>query len=332
MKRLFYILFLIPILLSCGSKGRFEIDTAINRKVVKVERFDLRVIQMDTLKPLDWYADLKENYRHFLPLYLSHLTDSVISDEEAAKLLKDFATSTLVAETNAKVVETFSDISGIESELSDAFTYLAHYFPNIDLPKISFFVSGLNFPMMANRDFSVLGVGVDFYLGEDYEPYKAVVYDYMQHNMQPNRISVDVVSAVLLKNFPYDGKQNRLLDNILYQGKIIYLLSVFMPNRSVASIIGYTDEQMAWAENNEERIWETIVGNKDLYSSDLHLIGKYINEAPFTAPVSQESPSKLGVWIGFKIVDSYMNKNADTTLQKLMQMNDYQQLLQDSGF
>ena len=57
-----------------------------------------------------------------------------------------------------------------------------------------------------------------------------------------------------------------------------------------------------------------------------------MQEAPFTAPVSQDSPGRLGEWIGLRIVKSFMNKNKNVTLPELMQMNNYQEILEKSGY
>jgi uncharacterized protein YjaZ len=183
-----------------------------------------------------------------------------------------------------------------------------------------------------SQDRSVFGVGTDFYLGADFEPYKDFVYDYMLQNMETERLPVDIISAILFSNFRFDSKQNRLIDNMLYRGKGLYLLSVFLPERNHNEIIGYTVSQWQWAEIHEKEIWKSIVGQKDLFSSDQHLIRKYMQEAPFTASISQESPGRLGEWIGFRIVEKFMNKNKNITLPELMQMNDYQEMLGKSGY
>ena len=57
-----------------------------------------------------------------------------------------------------------------------------------------------------------------------------------------------------------------------------------------------------------------------------------MNDAPFTAPVSQDSPGRLGTWLGWQIVDSYMKKNQNIGLKNLMDENNYQKILEESGF
>ena len=112
----------------------------------------------------------------------------------------------------------------------------------------------------------------------------------------------------------------------------MYLLSVFMPNEKPEDLMGYTPEQWKWCKSYKKEIWGTIIENKDLFSTNMLLISKYMNDAPFTAPVSQDSPGRLGTWLGWQIVDSYMRKNQNIGLKNLMDENNYQKILEESGF
>ncbi|MHB9054822.1 MAG: gliding motility lipoprotein GldB [Paludibacteraceae bacterium] len=326
--------FLILIIFSsCERKDRFNIDTTRNRVEVKIHRFDKNLIQLDTLNLQFSVRKLYSKYPAFLKTYISNMdTISPLDTPAVGKVLKNFVNYPHVKKINQEVLTTFAEVSGIESEISEAYTYLAFYFPQLKRPEVYFFVSGLSRPLIMDDNMDFIGIGSDFYLGADFEPYKSVMYEYMLHNMRPQSLSVDLVSAVLFNYFRFDSKENRLIDNMLHRGKVMYLLSVFMPEKKLQDIIGYTPEQWTWAEKNESMIWKTIISQKDLFSSDYQLIRRYLNDAPFTAPISQDSPGRLGTWIGMRIVKSYMDKNQNVTLQKLMQLNDYQKILEESGY
>ena len=332
--RTYIALFVIAILFtSCAKKERFMIDTDKNRIEVDIHRFDKDLIHLDTLN-LPVYVDmLQKKYPKFLPLFIENMTNSSINNSDSiGKILSDFVNYPLVKEVNSQVLEKFTDISSVQSEISDAFTYIHHYFPNLTLPELYFYVSGMNVPMIMNRDRSIFGIGTDFYLGADFAPYKDIMYDYMLQNFASERLPVDVISAVIFSNFGFDSRQNRLLDNMLFRGKRLYLLSVFLPDRNENEIIGYNPAQWQWVTDNEKEIWKAIVAQKDLFSTDQQLIRKYMDIAPFTAPISQESPGRLGEYLGLRIVKSFMEKNKNVTLPELMQMNNYQELLEKSGY
>jgi hypothetical protein len=129
-----------------------------------------------------------------------------------------------------------------------------------------------------------------------------------------------------------NSNENRLLDNIVYRGKVMYLLSVFMPNEKPEILIGYSPDQWSWCKKYEKSVWTSIIDQKHLFSTDLMLINKYMNDAPFTSTVSQESPGRLGTFIGWQIVKSYMDKNNKIGLKDLMNEADSQKLLENSGY
>ena len=55
---------------------------------------------------------------------------------------------------------------------------------------------------------------------------------------------------------------------------------------------------------------------------------KYTQPAPFTNGYSQEfSPGRLGVYMGWKIVSSFMKAHKDSSLQDLMSTTDAQEIM-----
>ena len=330
----FSILILTTIFTSCHKNAqRYQLkNTGDEKKVeVKIHRFDTELINLDTTKALESTKELYQKYPRFMPLYVYNILQAEPADTaQVAQFFTRFVSDTAFQKINKKEQEIFSNVSDIEKELSDAFTNVHAYFPQIIIPQVYFFVSGFNRAVLMTD--SILGVGTDFYLGADYAPYQEFTYDYLLYNMRRDMVPIDVVSATLFINFPFDGKQNRLIDNMLYRGKLVYIISSFMPERKIEDIIGYSPEQMKWAEKYEPEVWKSIVGQSHLFSTNVELIGKYVNDAPFTAPITQDSPGRLGIYIGWKVAESYMNKNKNVTLQELVKMNDYQKMQEQSGY
>jgi hypothetical protein len=316
---------------SCSKSSRFAIDTRKNRVEVKIHRFDKDLITLDTNRLKVSTDRLYARYPEFISAYSSEVLDTSSTDRTAisnlfVKFLKD---STFIP-VNKKTLETFGDVTDIEKSVSDAFTYIHYYFPEVKLPEIYFFVSGFNRSVIMNDKF--IGVGTDFYLGSDYAPYKEFTYQYLTYNMRRECVATDLVSATLFRMFVMNSSQERLLDNMLYRGKVLYLLSLFMPEEKPENIMGYTTEQWKWCKKYEKEIWAATIDQKDLFSTDMLLIRKYMNDAPFTAPISQESPGRLGTWLGWQIVESYMKSNQKVSLRNLMDDNNYQKMLEESGY
>ncbi len=334
MKNPFFILpylLILLLLISCGKSNRFGIDTSNNRVEVKIHRFDKDLITLDKTNPKAGVILLYNRYPHFLPIYIEQILETATTDTLAvSNLFVKFLNDTVFAKVNKKTMETFGDISDIEKSVSDAYSYIHYYFPDVKLPEIYFFVSGFNRSALLNNQF--ISIGSDFYLGSDFPSYKSITYKYLLLNMRRERVATDLVSATLFRMFVMNKNQDRLLDNIIFRGKVMYLLSAFIPSEKAENLMGYTPEQWKWCKEYQKQIWATMIDKKDLFSSDQHLIGKYLNDAPFTAPISQQSPGRLGTWIGWQIVNSYMKKNEKVGLRDLMDQNNSQKILEESGY
>ncbi len=329
--KLILVLSLILLSISCRNHNRFSIDTNKNRVNVTIHRFDKDLLTIDTLHFNEGIDSLYHRYPEFLPIFTSEVLDTNYRDTVAVRnLFHKFLTDTAFMAVNKKTLKTFDDISDIQKKVSDAFTYIHYYFPEVKLPDVYFYVSGFNRSIMMNS--KMIGIGTDYYLGSDYPIYKSLTYSYMLENMQPKFLPTDLVSATLFRMFRMNSSEYRLLDNMLFRGKVLYLMSVFMPDELPEAIIGYSTEQLKWSKTNEKQIWGAIIDQKHLFSTDVMLIKKYMNDAPFTAPISQESPGRLGTWIGMQIVESYMRKNTNLTLRDLMNENNYQKMLELSDY
>lgn len=316
---------------ACNKNKRFEVPGSVPKIEVKVIRFDKDFLKLDTNK-ID--AGIKELYRRY-PDFMSIYTGDILGVDphdtaQVSDLVLGFLSDTVFKSVNEKALTVFADESPFEQQLSAAFTKLYYYFPEIKIPEIYFFVSGFNRSLLFDNE--MIGVGTDMFLGVDYPRYQSFTYQYLINNMHPESITPSVMKGWLYNNFPYVSGEERLLENMLYRGKIMFLLSVLMPDETPDLLMGYEKNQWEWSRKYEKQIWETIIDRNDLFTSDLMLIKKYIDEAPFTATVSQESPGRLGVWLGWQIVQSYMDKHPEVTLRALMLDNNYNQIFDKSGY
>ena len=189
---------------------------------------------------------------------------------------------------------------------------------------MSFHVSGFNQCVVTLP--GRVSVSADYYLGSNYPLYSSVAYQYEVPYLTREHLPVDVMLGWLSSEFPTN--EYRLLESMINYGKLMYLLEVFLPDYEMSELLSFTAEQFAWSEEHEKRIWHSIVENKELYSTDWRTIMKYTQPAPFTNGYSQEhSPGRLGVYMGWKIVSSFMKAHKDLTLQDLMRTTDAQEIM-----
>lgn len=335
MKNFFYILLALVTLSSC-HKSRSYFPRDLEPEAVDVIRFDKALLNVQRDDVRGTKQDICVLYDEY-PVFMHEWVESIIGlpvldTAYLAEALPAFLDDTLFGfkQTNALEQELFADVSDLEQSLGVAFARIRYLYPEAEIPAIYLFVSGFQTPVYFGDD--LIGIGADMYLGSDYEFYNRVVYEYQKQTMRKECIPVDVVSAYLFRTLPYTGKQNRLLDQMMYRGKIMYLTAQIFDDQPGYEVMGWTKEQWDWCVRNEQAIWHLVMDKRDLFKTEHMVLTSYLNEGPFTSEISQDSPGRLGVWLGWRIVESYMTHNDTVSLPSLMAEPDAQLILERSFY
>jgi len=300
---------------------------------VPVVRFDEALMNVSKEHALEDIQLLFTEYEVFMPVFTENILGIAADDTlYLADALPQFLEDTLYGfkATNEEAKRQFANIDYLQNQLDKAFTKIHYLYPDLPIPSIYFFISGFNASILFVDD--DIAVGTDMYLGSDWPYYNRVVYEYQKKNMRKECVPIDVVSAYLFRNLPYTYTKNRLLENMIYRGKIMYVLSLLLTDYPPYEIMGYTQDEWQWCEKNERAIWNTIMDKRDLFKSESMVLTSYLNDGPFTLEISQESPGRLGTWIGWRIAESYMRHNKDVTLQQLIENSDAQEILERSFY
>ena len=325
-------LLLLGALAGCKNDSQY-FSQEMEEVKVDVVRFDSALLSVRVDSVAQDVQRLYADYEEFMPTFVDNVLGIESSDTAyLCEVLPQFLMDTTMGfqQTNALVKERFEDISIIQHELNQGFTRMHYLFPSLPIPTVYFFVSGFNSSVFYYDN--IIGVGVDMYLGSDYPFYNQAVYEYQKQTMRKECIAADVLSLYVAQNIPYTSRYNRLLENIVYRGKQMWLLSQLLPDELNYEIMGYSKEQWQWCEKYERAIWNRIMDKRDLFATDSHVLTSYVNAGPFTAEVSQESPGRLGTWVGWRIVDSYMQHNPEVSIQQLMADGDAQTILENSFY
>ena len=325
---------LIFSLVLCGCGNRYQyIPKDIEPVTIDIVRFDSALLAVRADSTMQDVRRLYAEYEAFIPLYVEGvlrlpMSDTAYFSEQLAIFLVD--TTMGLAQTNALAKEQFANIDSIQNTLNIAFSRLHYLYPDWVIPTVYLFVSGFNSTVIYYEN--MLGVGVDMYLGSDYPYYNQVVYDYQKSTMEKEYVVRDIMSMYLTYNIAYNSEYNRLLEQLIFRGKQLFLLSQLLPDTPAWQVIGYTPEQWRWCEQNERAIWNRIMEKRDLFKTESRILNSYINEGPFTAEVTQDSPGRLGLWVGWQIVKSYMHHNQDITIHDLINEGDAQKILEQSFY
>lgn len=170
---------------------------------------------------------------------------------------------------------------------------------------------------------SVMLIGLNHYLGYDYEGYSN--FDaYKKRTKDVRFLPYDIVEAMVSSSYPYLPSHNAtVLERMMYHGALIYAKMNIVPDASLADALGYTDGQLDWVQRNSREIWNAIIERRLLYSVSLSDADRLLNPAPATMIVHPECPGRVGRYIGYMIVCAYSRNNAGVTLPVLLSPDFY---------
>lgn len=328
---LLYTMLFSVLLLSCNEEVK-RIDTSDIDVSVSIERFDQSLYQLsDNGIDSSELQVLKSQYPQFFQLFIQGAIRVAGQNDSITALgLSSFVLDSNVSKVADTVQIVFDDITTIEKSLTDAFKHYAHYFPSKIIPKIVSFYSGFNYAQIA--DDSLLAIGLDMYLGAECSFYPMLGFpQYRFRNMSPAQIPVDALYSWITTEYEMPNGGN-LLTQMIYYGKIHLALNYLLPDVAKSMSFGYTPEQLEWCLDNEAEIWSFIIDQELMYTNDNLKIRKFIGEGPFTAGFSEEAPSKLGQFIGWRIAQAFMENNSEMELQQLLELTDAQQILNESNY
>lgn len=319
---------LSTLLVSCeGQNARTAGDARI--EPVSIIRFDKALFRLVESGDTALWPGLADQY----PEMLRVLGQGVLNLRSAeapgflGKTLRYYSEPTLRA-LYRDAIERYDSIPDIERALGQGFAYLRTHFPTARIPAVYMHVSGLNHNVLAGD--SLLSLSIDKYMGADYPLYQEFFYDAQRSLMRPELVAPDYIAGWLMSEFPFEGRENVLLDRMVYEGKIKYLVAEALGIDDEALLMGYTPEALEWCERHEGAIWTGMIERKHLYTPDLLTTSQYFEDAP-AAVLAEGAPGRPGVWIGWQIVRRYM-KETGSTPEALMRNTDAQAILTGSKY
>jgi len=248
--------------------------------------------------------------------------------------IRDFINDPVIQTIYKDTEAQFSDLSEFRRQITPAMSLYMTHFPNEQIPDFCTLVSGIDFQMPQVFGYeNTIFICLDMYLGADYVQYgKAGMPKYIAARCDKKYMATDCFSKALVYRHLPDKTLVTLLDNMVDAGKRMLFTQTMFPNTPVHDILGYTEEQYKWATSHESAVWHAIIEKNKVYDNADDVIRRMMDEAPFTRDFGNDSPGRLGVFIGFQIVQSYMKAHPGTTLQELMLMTDSQKILKESGY
>ncbi len=323
----FGILILTALLVSCSqgsdrSEG-FDPDE-IDVAPVKIHRYGEALFSIDP-------DSLAPQLRRLAPQFPVFL-DADLSDTLNIIQLYDFVTDTLNRRLYDSVMAEYPDLTPYEKQFTLAFKRFRYYFPDKEIPQVYSYVSGLVFENPVQFISGDMIIALDMYLGRRMEVYRKLrIPLYRINRMNSSYIVRDGIYELYYYNF-LEKPGDNVLQKMISKGKHLYFLDALLPDVPDHIKIGYPEKKLEWCRQNESNIWAFMIENELLYASDAYTLRKFFTDGPFTAQFSNQSPARLGEWLGWQIIRSFMKNNPEVTLNELMRLDDAQQILKRSHY
>lgn len=337
MKSYLKILFLCiaVIFVGCHKKDKVaspkltkEQSTKIKNVNIEIGRYEKDLFALDVNHLSDEISKLYGKYPENL------IAKDSWKNEQMIAALKGYLTDPTIKAVYKEVEKQYSSFNDVTKELQDAFKIYLTHFPDDAIPKIYTLVPGMNFEMPSVFGYdNDLFVCIDMYLGKDFKYYAyAGMPKFISERCERKYIATDCFTKGLAYKHLPEKTLISGLDYMLFEGKKLFLTQTCFPNKKEQDIIAYNDEKYDWAVKYQPQVWQYFVEKNMLYSKDEDVVRRLVDETPFTRDFGNQSPGRLGAFIGLQIVKSYMHNHPETTLNELLQMTDSQKFLNESYY
>jgi len=342
-KNSFLFLLLIVFLVSCKNKTGPNVS---NIKVdIQTVRFEKEFFSIDTNNT---EASLQKIYNAH-PAFFRDFTQHILglppitdSGAQAVSAIRQFLRD--YRPVYDSVMKEFPDFNREEEKITNALRYVKYYFPKYQLPgSIITFIG----PMDAYFQGSTggygdaitsegLAIGLQLHLGNNFSMYNSemglsLFPSYISRKFSREYIPVNCVKNIIDDMYPDQSSDRSLIEQIVEKGKRIYLARKLMPDTHDTLIIGYTSPQLEGCKKNEALIWQYFVKNGLVFNNDPSLIKNYVGDSPNTPEFGEGAPGNIGLFVGWQIVNRFMEKNENMPLVEMMAF-DARKLFEESKY
>ena len=276
----------------------FLFVVSCNEKVHKpdkyvIDRFEKKFYNSTPIE----LNEIKKKYPYFFP---KSFPDSVWIERLNDPIQKEIFN---------EIQKEYQSVKFLEIELFDFFNKNLEINKDFIKPKVITVNTDIDYRNKIILADSILLIGLDNYLGSNHPFYEGIPL-YIKEDFTQLKIMSDIAEQFAINQVP-KIEFYTFLDKIIYYGKILYYKDFTLDTEDRLKI-GYSKDKMKWATENEYFVWTYFVEKNILFSPDNNLINRFINDAPFSRfylEIDNESSEKIGKYIGWQIVKSYMNNN-----------------------
>lgn len=288
-------------------------DDQVKKEIESIE-VDLELKRFDRAFAQANPSDLPKLKNDFPFLFPTQFHDSIWIGK-----MKD----TLQIEIQEEVAEKFTDFSRQEKELQLFYQHLKYFFPEFSVPTVITLAEEVDYRNKVILSDDFLLISLDNYLGKDHHFYEGI-YSYVA-KLQDEKFMLADIAEIYAKQVNPKKQSRNFLATMIFYGKMRYVMHQLLPFQENHLHLHYTKSELDWAKQNETQIWEYFVEKGLLYDAEQSLNERFINIGPYSKfylELDAESPPRLGQYIGFRIVQDFMDKNPNVKLEELLRLEE----------
>jgi len=332
---------LILMLWSCGEDTKEFVPDVTGIEISNdIIRFEQLLAQLDTNNLEHEIDSLSGRLPEFTDIFFTQvLPFTGKTEEDFIKNLRGYLGDPRIQKLQDTVLHIFQDIEQRElEELQQSMKYMKYYFEDFSAPNIYTFISEYTYQkfIFQDGDKDGIGIGLDLFLGRGYDyksidPQNPAFSEYLTRSFDRDYIP-KMMLEVLIDDQLGRVPGSRLIDNMIHNGKKLYILDKVLPGTPDSILLEYTAEQTEWVKSNELEMWAFFFDQELFYESNSMKIDKYINPSPHSPGMPDKAPGRTANYIGWKIIQAYMQRFPKTSIPELIELKDAQAIMDESRY
>ena len=227
----FLILLVITATATSCKKNHYKVNTSSIKVKIEIKRLEKDLFTLNPDEIIQKVPSLKNKYGRFLQLFSYVINTGDLNDSSFGDLLVRFCSDRQNNDVYALTMKQFPDVKIIEEGLREAFRHYLYYFPGRSVPAVFTCITGFNNSIITGD--SVLGIGLDRYLGADCEYYPRLeIYKYLAARMTPENIVPDCMYGWGASEWDFSTLKypaDNVLSEMIHEGKLKYFEKCMLP-------------------------------------------------------------------------------------------------------
>ena len=196
-------------------------------------------------------------------------------------------------------------------------------------PNITILISGFFNDVIVDKENIV--IGLDYFLPKTNKYKPRDLPSYILDRYSPEHINSISLSSYLSQFNLINESDLTMINEMISFGKLYYVVSKLLPCTEQRIILGYSEKEFELVNKNEAFIYSFFLQNELLFEESNLINQKYLSERPSTFEISQSVPGRIGRWLGWRIVSSFMDSST-YTLEELLKEDDYKNIFYNSNY